>query len=203
VELYIGFRVRPVNLFHLIYVRKDVMKTSHQKSAVIGTTLIMMALVWSTVAPVRAQGLRQSEDGEEVVDANGVSVGDVYVGKELGDTRAIYQFREIIFEVNIDRQGFRGEEVLFTTANCTGTKFMPPHQDRLKVAAAISPPGQSVYVPNNLDAPGATRTIRSRRGRGACEPLASGSPMVVVPARRLVNLLNRFTPPFALRFIFD
>ena len=179
------------------------MKTSRQQSAIIGAVLIMVGLVWSTAAPVRAQVLRQSEDGEEVVDTNGVTVGDVYVGKELGDTRAIYQLGAIIFEVNVDRNGFSGEEVFFTTPNCTGTKFMLPHRGRLKVAAAISPPGQSVYVPNNLDAPGTTRTIRSRRGRGACEPLASSSPMVVVPARRLVNLLNRFTPPFEMRFIFD
>jgi hypothetical protein len=80
---------------------------------------------------------------------------------------------------------------------------MRPQPDRLKVAAAISPPGQSVYVPTNLEDPGTTRTIRSRRGRGACEPLASGSPMVVVPARRLTNLLTRFTPPFEMRFIID
>lgn len=176
-----------------------------RKSSVVRLTLPM------AISALASLGVQVSAQPVEVVDVNGVKIGDV-IGVDSGffpEPKVALDLDGRLFKVSVNPLGFQGDSLIFGTPDCTGTAFfldtniplpdgtsVPP----LFTPVAILPPGNTVHLPVP-GLPGQPLTIGSILDDGTCQPLES--PINNVPAlsiQPVIDLNTRFLPPFRVQF---
>jgi len=146
-----------------------------------------------------------------VVDAAGRKVGGIIAAQI--PAQILVEVDGSIFSFGITKDGLSpsGSPLVFATSNCAGTPYIfqaPP--DLLLEPSTIGLPGKSLYTsqPGALPQPITIQSFISvpTVGDPFCAPVPPPpqgvpppGPAFVLPAVRLVDLNQFFTPPFSIR----
>jgi hypothetical protein len=143
-----------------------------------------------------------------VYDGRGKRVGIVSGGGENPLRPLVpFQIDGVPFMLYVSRDGFSQDEVVWQSADCTGTPYVwvagpgYTYKPSSTPAVAVGPPGNTVYVESGSPV---TMTFHSYSiGAPGDSPCSSYGALSVIhqaaPARALVDMNTFYTPPFTVR----
>ena len=143
----------------------------------------------------------------EVVDATSRKVGDVIDLIQGQFPLVAYQLNGQVFAIVVAENSLGGNgPLLFQSANCLGTPFLPDNSIQptgivipLLPSVAIAPPGNTLYLPT-LNLRSQSITARSVQfAVGSCQVLPEPATGLAFRAQAMMNLDTLFTPPFRVQ----
>ena len=161
------------------------------------------AVLWLMISPAYAQ--IQAVRSLHVYDANGTKVGKVFDASVAGVASAAFKAGGIPFFLVMSNGGdaypapFTGQAgiLVFLEPGCHGVAYITPAPGPISWASVIAP-NASV----SLADPKAIATVllpkSIRHNDGSCQAIGQ-SPLPLVPAVYVGDLIPRFVPPFTVR----
>jgi hypothetical protein len=171
--------------------------------AVTAAKLANRAVTEAKLAPALRNRLNLLEAATlKVVDADDKEIGPIFSTflVPIIPVIAFHVDERVVPLIVVSRNNFFGFlPLLYQSANCTGQAFLPDNPEVLFPVAAIAPPGQTVYVPDQTVAPQALTIRSAKNADGSCGTPPNDFPNELVPAVRTVNLNRLFKRPYSVR----